>query len=96
MRGERIEKAQEEIQNHLFNELLPFWETHGVDEECGGFLTYFDENGNPTGESAKTLVCQTRMIYTFASVHRAGLDKGKFLPARGAGGGVPARTVLGP
>ena len=82
---DRIEAAKNEMQHHLFNELLPFWETHGVDEEYGGFLTYLDRNGNPTGDTLKTLVCQTRMIYTFASVHRANLGEGRFLPRAAQG-----------
>ena len=76
---DRIEKAFEEVRNHLHHELIPFWLTHGVDEECGGFLTYLDQGGQPTGETLKTLVCQTRMIFTAASAHRAGLGDGAFL-----------------
>ncbi|NLN94146.1 MAG: N-acylglucosamine 2-epimerase [Candidatus Hydrogenedens sp.] len=78
---DRVQKAHQEIKHHLFEELLPFWTTRGVDKEYGGYLTYLDKNGDPTGEDIKTLVCQTRMIYTFSSIHRAGLDKdGVFLP----------------
>jgi mannose/cellobiose epimerase-like protein (N-acyl-D-glucosamine 2-epimerase family) len=77
---ERCEVFLNEVQNHLRDELLPFWLVRGVDREHGGFLTYLDKNGNPTGETLKTLICQTRMIYTFSSVHRAGLGDGKFLP----------------
>ncbi|HNT88704.1 MAG TPA: AGE family epimerase/isomerase [Candidatus Hydrogenedentes bacterium] len=76
---QRLNDARMEIENHLQNELLPFWLTHGVDKEHGGFLTYFDRDGNPTGETDKTLVCQTRCIYTYASAHRAGFGDGKFL-----------------
>ncbi len=76
---QRVEKAHKEMQHHLFNELLPFWADHGVDPEYGGFLTYLDKDGNPTGEGLKTAVCQTRMIYTYASAHRAGLGQGAFL-----------------
>lgn len=68
-----------EVQHHLLNELIPFWLSHGEDKEYGGFLTYLDRNGKPTGETDKTLVCQTRMIYTAASAHRAGLGEGRFL-----------------
>ena len=69
-----------EVQNHLRDELLPYWRTHGQDKKYGGFLTYYDKDGKPTGDTLKTLVCQTRMIYTFSSIHRAGLDAGnKFL-----------------
>ncbi len=75
----QLEAAQKEVQNHLFNELIPFWKTHGVDEEYGGYLTYLDKNGTPTGETLKTVVCQTRMIFSYASAHRANLGDGLFL-----------------
>ena len=55
---ERVAKAHQEMQHHLFNELLPFWTTRGVDPKYGGYLTYLDRNGNPTGESVKTMLCQ--------------------------------------
>ncbi|NJL72240.1 MAG: hypothetical protein HC888_11985 [Candidatus Competibacteraceae bacterium] len=76
---ERLVPLLNEIQQHLFNELAPFWLTHGVDEEYGGYLTYLDENGKPTGETLKTLICQARMIYSFSAAHRANLGEGKFL-----------------
>jgi mannose 2-epimerase len=76
---DRCENLLNEVQDHLRDELLPFWLTHGVDKEYGGFLTYFDKNGKATGETMKTLVCQTRMIFTYASAHRAGFGEGKFL-----------------
>ena len=75
-----------EIQDHLRDELLPFWLGRGVDSEHGGFLTYFDRDGRATGETVKTLVCQTRMIYTFSSLVRSGFLEDKALSI--AQGGV--------
>jgi mannobiose 2-epimerase len=69
----------EEIRHHLREELLPFWATHGVDQESGGYLTYFDAQGAATGEKVKTLVCQTRMLYAYASAYRAGYGGEAFL-----------------
>jgi mannobiose 2-epimerase len=79
IKRERVEALLKEVQHHLFHELLPFWETHGVDEEYGGFLTYLDRNGHPTGETLKTFICQARMIFTYSSAHRANLGDGKYL-----------------
>jgi mannose 2-epimerase len=76
---ERCKALLEEVRHHLNDELLPFWLTHGVDEEHGGFLTYLDKDGNPTGETVKTQLCQARMIYTYSSAHRAGYGDGKCL-----------------
>jgi mannobiose 2-epimerase len=75
----RLQRLYEEIDRHLNEELIPFWTTHGVDPEHGGFLTYLDVNGEVTGESTKTLICQTRLIYTSSSAHRNGLGGGVFL-----------------
>ena len=75
----RCEKLLGDVQDHLRDELLPFWFSHGVDEKHGGYLTYLDKDGNATGESMKTLLCQARMIYTYSSVHRAGFGEGRAL-----------------
>ena len=77
--AQRCDRWLAEVQNHLRDELLPFWLARGVDTQFGGFLTYFDRSGKPTGETLKTLVCQTRMIFTYSSAHRAGFGDGRFL-----------------
>ncbi len=64
--------------NHLEGELLPFWTSRTVDKVNGGFLTHFDINGNDSGEDEKSLIAQTRSVYTFSSAHRAGYGKGEF------------------
>ncbi len=66
-----------EAENHLLNELLPFWTSRMKDEVNGGFLTHFDKNGLDTGEDEKSLIAQTRCIYTISSAHRAGYGEGK-------------------
>jgi len=67
------------IDVYLKTRLLPFWIENSVDEEYGGFLTYFDRDGERTGETTKTLLCQERMVFTMASAHRAGLGEGRCL-----------------
>lgn len=57
---------------YLRQYLLPFWLERSPDPDCGGFLTYFDRAGKPTGETIKTFLMQIRMLYTFSSVCRAG------------------------
>lgn len=68
---------KKEAENHLVNELLPFWTTRMVDKTNGGYITHFDEKGNDTGEDEKSLVAQTRCLYTLSSAHRAGYGNGK-------------------
>jgi mannobiose 2-epimerase len=48
-----------------------------VDEKNGGFITHFDKDGKDTGEDEKSLVAQTRCLYTVSSAHRAGYGNGK-------------------
>ncbi len=63
---------KEEAENHLKNELLPFWTSRMKDKYNGGYLTHFDRNGNDTGEDEKSLISQTRSLYTVSSALRAG------------------------
>ncbi|MCX6225153.1 MAG: AGE family epimerase/isomerase [Bacteroidia bacterium] len=69
---------KKEAENHLVNELLPFWITRMTDEVNGGYITHFDKDGNDSGEDEKSLIAQTRCLYTLASAHRAGYGDGKF------------------
>ena len=76
MTNETIRAYRQEIHHHLTQELLPFWLTRGRDTVHGGFLTHFDQHGRDTGEDQKSLIAQTRFVYTMASAHRAGYGDG--------------------
>jgi mannobiose 2-epimerase len=64
---------------HLNHELLPFWTDRMIDKKNGGFITHFDEQGNDTGEDEKSLIAQTRCLFTISSAIRAGYDTGNYL-----------------
>src|SRR5512142_2599868 len=66
-----------EAENHLTNELLPFWTTRMKDAANGGYLTHFDKDGNDSGEDEKSLIAQTRCLYTMSSAHRSGYGNGQ-------------------
>ena len=71
----RLIKAQEEIRNHLENELIPFWTARAVDKQYGGFLCRFDENGNLIEtETEKSIISQTRLIWGFSNFYRYSKD----------------------
>jgi len=72
----QVRSCLAEVEEHLHTQLLPFWIQRSPDREMGGFLTHFDRDGNPTGDTTKTLVMQLRMIFTMSSAHRAGLGGG--------------------
>lgn len=71
-------ELKREAEDHLLNELLPFWTTRMKDEVNGGYLTHFDEKGNDSGEDEKSLIAQSRCLYTVASAHRAGYGEGRY------------------
>ena len=78
MNREEVSGIRDEAESHLVNELLPFWTSRMVDEKNGGYITHFDKDGKDTGEDEKSLIAQTRCLYTVASAHRAGYGEGKF------------------
>ncbi len=78
MNRNEIIALKNEAEKHLKTELLPFWTSRMIDETNGGFITHFDEDGKDTGENEKSLIAQTRCLYTIASAHRAGYGEGKY------------------
>jgi mannose 2-epimerase len=78
MNKELIDRKRKQVEDHLFNELLPFWTSRCKDDRHGGFISHFDRHGNDSGENEKSLVAQSRMTYIFASVHRAGVGDGLY------------------
>lgn len=78
MNSEQIKNYRDEAFDHLTKELLPFWEKRCVDAEFGGYITHFDNAGEDSGEDEKSLIAQTRSVYTFSSAHRAGYGEGRY------------------
>jgi mannose 2-epimerase len=76
MNGNEITPILQESEYHLVKELLPFWTTRMIDNINGGYITHFDKDGNDSGEDEKSLIAQTRCVYTLASAHRAGYGAG--------------------
>lgn len=71
------QELRDEIVSYLNTGLLPFWISRTVDTEYGGFLTHFNEFGNDSGEDEKSLIAQSRSVFTYSSAHRAGYGGGK-------------------
>jgi mannose 2-epimerase len=78
MNKNEVALFKKEAEDHLVKELLPFWTSRMKDEIHGGYITHFDQEGKDTGEDEKSLIAQTRCLYTIASAHRAGYGDGKF------------------
>ncbi len=78
MKKDEVIELRREDEKHLVNELLPFWITRMVDNTNGGFITHFDKDGKDSGEDEKSLIAQSRSVYTLSSAHRAGYGEGKY------------------
>lgn len=85
MNREELLVLKNEAENHLVIELLPFWMSRMTDSLNGGFITHFDRYGKDTGEDEKSLIAQTRSVYTLASAHRAGYGEGRLAGMAGHG-----------
>jgi len=74
-----IEHCLQQARHHLTEELLPFWLDRMKDEQYGGVITHFDQYGRDSGEDEKSLIAQSRSLYTMSSAHRAGYGGGACL-----------------
>jgi len=75
--AEELTGIHDRIRKYFEENLLPFWMINGPDPEYGGFLSYFDQAGRPTGETTKTFLMQIRFLYSMSSAHRAGYGGGE-------------------
>ncbi len=57
------------IHQHLYEELIPFWNANAVDQTYGGFMTNFDADGMVMEMPEKYLNSQCRMIYWFSQLN---------------------------
>lgn len=63
----RAKEYAEYYKKHLLEECLPFWD-RCIDEECGGYFTCFDREGNLT-DSNKYVWFQGRQCYTYSLLY---------------------------
>lgn len=67
--SQKLREDYQKVQEHLYNELIPFWDKKGVDKQYGGFLTNFDSNGQSIDMPEKYLNTQSRMIWWFSQLN---------------------------
>jgi cellobiose epimerase len=63
----RMRQVVSEMSIHLETQLIPFWLSHGIDHEYGGFITSLNPDGSPTGDMDKMLVSQCRLLWAMSS-----------------------------
>ncbi len=74
---DEILNLKSELEKYLKEELLPFWLDRCMDYKNGGFITHFDKNGEDTQVNEKSLISQTRVIYSFSLAQKYGYGNNK-------------------
>lgn len=72
MNKSNLEDLQQEIKSYTESYLLPFWTRRTMDKPHGGFLTHFNEFGEDSGEDEKSLIAQTRSVFSYSQAYRHG------------------------
>lgn len=65
--------------DHITTNLLPFWMTHSIDADYGGYFTHLNRLGQVYDDSAKYAAMQARLIYAFSVGHALQPEQG-YLP----------------
>ncbi|MCX6215764.1 AGE family epimerase/isomerase [Spirosoma sp.] len=52
----------------LLNDVIPFWQTHSIDRQEGGFFTCLDQKGN-VYDTDKFIWLQARQVWTFSMLY---------------------------
>lgn len=62
----------------LLEDVIPFWESHSIDRECGGYFTCLDRAGD-VYDTDKFIWLQARQVWTFAMLYNQLEKKKKWL-----------------
>lgn len=81
-----FKKLSEQYKDELFNNVLPFWLNHSVDEECGGYFTCLDRDGS-VFDTDKFIWLQAREVWMFAMLYNKVEKRKEWLDCAIHGGG---------
>jgi mannose/cellobiose epimerase-like protein (N-acyl-D-glucosamine 2-epimerase family) len=70
MRRTDIETLGRRMRDELYGNILPFWLTHAVDGEYGGFIGQMSNDLTVDKTAHKGLILNARLLWTFAALHR--------------------------
>ncbi len=59
-----------EFQEVLRQNILKFWIDHAIDRQYGGMIGWLDRKGNPIKPGTKSLVQQSRVVWSFSAAYR--------------------------
>lgn len=69
MPGSDLKAFEQRVRDELFDNIVPFWLTHAVDEEHGGFIGQMSNELVVDTQAPKGLILNARLLWTFAALH---------------------------
>ncbi len=67
---ERLSQLRSAAEEELCDDILPYWASHAVDEEQGGFVGAVSMAGRPDPKAGKGGVLNARILWTFSAAFR--------------------------
>lgn len=71
-------RLQRRLSAELTDNVIPFWEEHSIDRECGGFISCLNRDGTPF-DYKKQMWMQWREVYMFAALYNSEFRKNEYL-----------------
>jgi len=61
-------KLEKQYKDALLEDVIPFWEKHSLDRQCGGYFSCLDRKGN-VFDTDKFMWLQGRQVWTFSKLY---------------------------
>jgi mannobiose 2-epimerase len=74
MPTKKFKTYQEQVEQELNNNILPFWYEKTIDTENGGFIGRMTNDIRPVPDAPKGLILNTRILWTFSAVYHFNRD----------------------
>ena len=71
MTGWDPDEVRARYSSELYDRIVPFWEAHSIDRECGGYLHCLDRDGS-VYDTFKDMWMEWREVYMFAALANQG------------------------
>jgi mannobiose 2-epimerase len=65
-----LEAFQKRVRSELYDNIIPFWQKHTVDNEFGGFAGHVGRDLVKDKHAGKGLILNARILWTFAAMYR--------------------------
>ena len=75
MGSTNLNNLSQQVENHLFNHLMPFWCGPAVDQEQGGWMGWLSNDLKSDRTQPKGLIVNSRILWAFSAVYAARRDK---------------------